>query len=214
MSTDYKRINYAEERFIMDLRELLGLTMYDADNGGGAGETSADAIEETPEGDNVDTVEEPENNTEEKTFTQAELDQIIADRLAREKKKRDDAVKAAEAEAERKRLEEQNDYKTLYEQAQQQAEQAKAEALGIKKSALRTQAGYSEEQAQLLVKLVEGDEDEAIAAAIKLLTATVPTQDTYADPSASNGEKDKPVETDNEEVGRNAVSRVLHKIKL
>src|SRR5690625_3164843 len=168
----------------MDLRELLGLTMYDADNGGGAGETSADAIEETPEGDNVDTVEEPENNTEEKTFTQAELDQIIADRLAREKKKRDDAGKAAEAEGERKRPEEQNEDKTL------------------------------EEQAQLLVKLVESDDDEAIAESIKLLKASVPTQDNYADPSAFNGAKDKPVVTDNEEVGRNAVSRVLHKIKL
>src|SRR5690625_5392831 len=143
----------------MDLRELLGLTMYDADNGGGAGESSADAIEETPEGDNVDTVEEPENNTEEKTFTQAELDQIIADRLAREKKKRDDAVKAAEAEAERKRLEEQNDYKTLYEQAKEEAEQAVQKARGSKKSALLTQAGYSEEQAQLLVKLVERSEE-------------------------------------------------------
>ena len=198
----------------MDLRELLGLTMYDADNGGGAGDSSADAIEETPEGDNVDTVEEPENNTEEKTFTQAELDQIIADRLAREKKKRDDAVKAAEAEAERKRLEEQNDYKTLYEQAKEEAEQAVQKALGIKKSALLTQAGYSEEQAQLLVKLVEGNDDEAIAESIKLLKATVPTQDNYADPSAFNGAKDKPVAVDAEEVGRNAVSRVLHKIRL
>src|SRR5690625_1957610 len=104
----------------MDLRELLGLTMYDADNGGGAGESSADAIEATPEGDNVDTVEEPENNTEEKTFTPAELDQINADRLAREKKKRDDAVKAAEAAAERRRLQEQSDYKTIYEQAKEE----------------------------------------------------------------------------------------------
>ena len=198
----------------MDLRELLGLTMYDADNGGGAGESSADAIEETPEGDNVDTVEEPENNTEEKTFTQAELDQIIADRLAREKKKRDDAVKAAEAEAERKRLEEQNDYKTLYEQAKEEAEQAVQKALGIKKSALLTQAGYSEEQAQLLVKLVEGNDDEAIAESIKLLKATVPTQDNYGDPSAFNGAKAKPETVDKEDVGRDAINRVLNKIKL
>src|SRR5690625_3689558 len=198
----------------MDLRELLGLTMYDADNGGGAGETSADAIEETPEGDNVDTVEEPENNTEEKTFTQAELDQIIADRLAREKKTRDDAVKAAEAEAERKRRKQQNDYKTRYGEAKEEVEQAKQQVLGIKNSAVLTHAGYSEEQAQLLVKLVEGNDDEAIAESINFLKATVPTQDNYADPSAFNGAKDKPVVTDNEEVGRNAVSRVLHKIKL
>src|SRR5690625_2731651 len=58
----------------------------------------------------------------------------------------------AKAEAERIKLEEQNEYKTLYEQALQQAEQAKAEAIGTKKSTLRTAAGYSEEQVGVMTK--------------------------------------------------------------
>ena len=120
----------------------------------------------------------------------------------------------AKAEAERIKLEEQNEYKTLYEQALQQAEQAKAEALGTKKSALLSAAGYSEEQVGLLTKLVEGETDEEIAESIKHLQAAIPAQDKYGDPSAFNGEKAKPKTVDGEEVGRNAVSRVLHKIRL
>lgn len=123
-------------------------------------------------------------------------------------------IERQQEEAKRKELEEKEEYKTLYEQALQQAEQAKQEAIGIKKNALLTQAGYSAEQAKLLVKLVEGDSDEEISESIKLLQATIPVQDKYGDPSAFNGAKEKPKTVDAEELGRNAVSRVLHKIKL
>src|SRR5690625_656683 len=123
-------------------------------------------------------------------------------------------IERKQEEDKRKELEEQNEYKTLYEQAKKDAEQAKQEALNIKKDALLTQAGYSQEQAKLLVKLVEGEDDEEISDSIKQLRAAIPAQDNYADPSAFNGAKEKPKTVDAEEVGRNAVSRVLHKIKL
>ena len=123
-------------------------------------------------------------------------------------------IERQQEEAKRKELEEQNEYKTLYEQALEQAEQAKQEALATKKSALLAQAGYGEEQTKLLAKLVEGETDEEISESIKLLQATIPAQDNYGDPSAFNGAKVKPKTVDNEELGRNAVSRVLHKIRL
>lgn len=123
-------------------------------------------------------------------------------------------IERQQEEAKRKELEEQNEYKTLYEQALQQAEQAKQEALNLRKQSLLTQAGYDENQAKLLVKLVEGDDEETIAESIKQIQSTVPVKDNYADPSAFNGQKSKPKTVDAEELGRNAVSRVLHKIKL
>ena len=43
------------------------------------------------------------------------------------------AIEKEQADAKRKELEEQNEYKTLYEQALQQAEQAKQEALNLRK---------------------------------------------------------------------------------
>lgn len=119
-----------------------------------------------------------------------------------------------QAEEERKRLEEQQNYKELYELEKQKVAQERQVSISIKKGALLAQAGYNEEQAKLLVKLVDGEDDEAIAESIKLLQATVPTQDNYADPSAFNGAKAKPEAVDKEDVGRNAVNRVLNKIRL
>lgn len=116
--------------------------------------------------------------------------------------------------AQRKELEEKEDYKKLYEQALQQAEQSRQESLKVSKSHALLKAGYADEQAKLLVNLVEGEDDETIAESIKRIQATIPVQDNYADPSAFNGAKAKPKTVDAEELGRNAVSRVLHKIKL
>src|SRR5690625_3854026 len=123
-------------------------------------------------------------------------------------------IEKAQKEAERKEMEESEEYKELYEQAQAEVEQAKAETLSIKKNAALANAGYDEDQAKLLIKLVEGDSDEEIEESVEELKTTIPAQDNYGDPSAFNGAKVKPKTVDNEELGRNAVSRVLHKIRL
>src|SRR5690625_1012800 len=123
-------------------------------------------------------------------------------------------IERQQEEAKRKELEETEQYKELYEQALKQAEQAKQEALATKKSAMLAKAGYDDEQTKLLTKLVEGDTDEEISESIKLLQATCPVQDNFGDPNAFNGAKAKPKTVDAEELGRSAVSRVLHKIRL
>lgn len=120
----------------------------------------------------------------------------------------------AKAESERKKLEEQNEYKTLYEQALEQVEQAKQEALITKKSALLSSAGYGEEQTNHLLKLIGGETDEEIAESLAELQKAFPIQDEYGDPSAFNGAKAKPVAVDKEDVGREAINRVLNKIRL
>lgn len=121
-------------------------------------------------------------------------------------------IERAQEEAKRKELEEQNEYKKLYEQALKQAEQAKAESLAIKKSAALVGAGYGDEQAKLLVKLVEGETDEEIAESIKLLKATIPAQDNYGDPNPFNGAKKKPETIDADEIGASMFERVKNKI--
>src|SRR5690625_3060327 len=123
-------------------------------------------------------------------------------------------IEREQEEAKRKELEETEQYKELYEQAIKEKEQARQEALAIRKQALLSQAGYDNEQSKLLVKLVEGDDEESIAESIKQIQSTVPVKDDYADPSAFNGAKAKPKTVDAEELGRSAVSRVLHKIRL
>src|SRR5690625_4309795 len=121
-------------------------------------------------------------------------------------------IERKQEEDKRKELEEQNEYKTLYEQAKKDAEQAKQEALNVKKDALLTQAGYSQEQAKLLVKLVDGEDDEEISESIKQLRAAIPAQDNYADPSAMNGKKDKPETVGADEVGAKVFERIKNKI--
>src|SRR5690625_2937950 len=68
-------------------------------------------------------------------------------------------IEEEQAKAKRQELEEQERYKELYEQALQEKEQARQEALTLRKMGELRQAGYSEEQAKLLVNLVDsGDE--------------------------------------------------------
>lgn len=173
-----------------------------------------------PSGGNTDkidvepTVEEPVNTPDEKTFTQSELERIIADRLARAEKKRDEAVRQERDVAEKARLEEQSEYKALYEKAQEEIESARADALTVKKDSLLSQAGYSAEQVELARRLIDGESDEEIAKSIELLKTTFPTQSQGVDPSPMNGKKDEVRSTDKEEAGRAAVSSFLHKLKL
>lgn len=124
------------------------------------------------------------------------------------------AFETAQAEKERKELEDAENYKALYEGAIEKVKQVEQQALLSKKSALLTQAGYDEQTAKLLIKLVDGEDDETIAESIKVLRTSIPTNGEYGDPGAFNGAKAKPVAVDNEEIGRNAITKVLHKIKL
>jgi len=176
-------------------------------------------VETNEVGSNIDETDSSDEsqNTDEET----KVDNPIP--YARFKEKVDEAnelkkkladIEKAQKEAERKEMEESEEYKELYEQAQAEVEQAKAETLSIKKNAALANAGYDEDQAKLLIKLVEGDSDEEIAESVEELKTTIPAQDNYGDPSAFNGAKVKPKTVDNEELGRNAVSRVLHKIRL
>src|SRR5690625_323235 len=93
-------------------------------------------------------------------------------------------IEKEQAEAKRKELEEQENYKALYEQAMADVEAAKTQVLQTKKQSALTQAGYSAEQLGKLTKLVEGETDEEIAESIKELKTLFPTDVYYGDPSA------------------------------
>src|SRR5690625_5102812 len=168
-------------------------------------ETNIDEATSTDESLNTEEQKEVDNKIPYDRF-KAKVDEANAlkEKLAEIERKQE--------EDKRKELEEQNEYKTLYEQAKKDAEQAKQEALNVKKDALLTQAGYSQEQAKLLVKLVDGEDDEEISESIKQVRAAIPAQDNYADPSAMNGKKDKPETVGADEVGAKVFERIKNKI--
>jgi hypothetical protein len=123
-------------------------------------------------------------------------------------------IKKAQEEAEKAKLEEQNEYKKLYEQAQQELAQIKEAALNAKKDALLAKAGYSDEQIALLRNSITGGTDEEISQSVSQLTAVIPPKPNYVDPSPMNGERDKPEPVDERNIGVDLFKRLKAKGKI
>jgi hypothetical protein len=123
-------------------------------------------------------------------------------------------IKKAQEEAEKAKLEEQNEYKKLYEQAQQELSQIKEAALNAKKDALLAKAGYSDEQIALLRNSITGGTDEEISQSVSQLTAVIPPKPNYVDPSPMNGERDKPEPVDERSIGIDLFKRLKAKGKI
>jgi len=164
--------------------------------------------------ENNEKIDDNDEKVDVKVFTQEDVDRIVKERLDREKKKREEAVKKEREEAEKKLLEEQAQYKELADKYREELEAIKAEALTAKKESILAKAGYSDEQAKLLSKLLEGETDEELADSLKTLQATIPPKQTYVDPSVGNGEKEKPEQKDGTDIGKSMFERLKAKGKI
>lgn len=113
---------------------------------------------------------------------------------------------------ERAKLEEQNEYKALYEKAQQDLEALKTEAINAKKDAMLTQAGYASDQIEVLRNTIVGETDEEITQSIEKLKAVIPPKQNYIDPSPLGGGDGKPRQVGADEVGTKMFQRIKNKI--
>lgn len=150
-----------------------------------------------------------ESVKEEKKFTQADVDRIVKERLARAKKDSDDAEEKA-------RLEEQGAYKELLDKANAEIESLKAE----KAEAIRTKAisdgllakGLSAEEVIKYAKYVDATAktDEELAEAIDNVynDFVVATQAAIKEPSAGFGEGKAPEQKGDDEFGRDLFKRL------
>lgn len=204
----------------MDLREVLMTKLMEADKGSDGGDVElkgdnlngddSEGIDEDVNGEGGDKDvantggtpgKKGDGDDEPKTFTQEELDRIIADRLARERKKQKE-------KAEQERLKEEGKYKELYEKTQQAL-------IATKKAALLKDAGYTEEQVELFTNLLQGETDEELTASLeKLKAANPPFKRNYVDPSEGNGRKQTPPKKDAEEAGKTLFQRLKEKGKV
>src|SRR5699024_688749 len=159
-------------RKYMKTRKFISLNLqYFAEGEVDPNEEEVNKTEEAEKADEVTETETQKEPTDKKedviTLTQAELNKIITDRLARDRKAKeeDDAKKA---------LKEQGEYKELYEQSQQkiaemEAERAKAERDAEIVRTLKSQ-GLTDEQVESHFKWVEksvGEEDDSIEEVVK-----------------------------------------------
>lgn len=177
--------------------------------------------ENEEEKDHESTAEEPENTPKEEKkkveFSpeqQAEVDRIIRDRLAREKKKREEAEEKARLEAERKQLAEQEQYKELAEKLQKELDGYKNQALETKKDLLLANAGYSEKQVEKYRKYIVGETDEELEQAVKALVEDIPPKPKYVDPSPGNSLNAKPEPKDQTEEGRGRIRDLISRGKI
>lgn len=126
-------------------------------------------------------------------------------------KERVKAFEEAQEAAQKKELEDKEEYKTLYQQALNEIETMKSARLDDKKESLLSKAGYNDEQIAKLTKLVDGETDEDINTSIESLKETFPTKPTYVDPSVDNAHRQKPETRDNHDLGRSLFDRIKGK---
>lgn len=114
------------------------------------------------------------SGTSDRTFTQADIDRIIKDRLEQERGKSEKAAQKAQADAEAKVLAEQGKYKELFEKQQAELQTAQSEAKSAATKLLQqqaaTDAGFPLKQSHRL----KGETLEEMVADAKAFLAELP----------------------------------------
>jgi murein L,D-transpeptidase YcbB/YkuD len=121
-------------------------------------------------------------------------------------------------EAERKKLEEQNEFKSLYDKAQAELERLKEEAQTATvekvKTDLLVQAGYTGEQLDRVRKYLHGTDEDSLKASLDEVKADIPPKSSGVDPSVGNTPKQQPKQKDEAEEGRSLYERLKAKGKI
>ncbi len=146
----------------------------ETDTTAAAAGTTATAAEQQP-ANAATTGAEPGNQTEQaRTFSQADLDRIVTERLAKEKAKTEAVLKRAQDDAERKAAEEQGRYQELYTkvQAELEAERNRARAAELANMRRDTAAKFGLPDG--LAKRLQGETPEELERDAQDLLADLP----------------------------------------
>ena len=161
-----------------------------------------DDLKDEPEIEDETTDLDSEETDEDKAFTQAEVDRIVKDRLARERKKQKE-------EEELKQAEEQGKYKELYEKTQEQLAEITRKAL-LESALLK--AGYTEDQIERYSKYIEGEDESEINESVQVLVKDITPGNSKEqlgdDPSPYPAQRKTPAPKDGLEYGKQAYERI------
>lgn len=128
--------------------------------------TPAPATPETP----------PAPKAEEKTFTQADIDRIVKERLDRAEKLSAEKLQKEQEAAEQKRLQEQGEFKTLAEKEKARADQLEAQLKQRDYDALRARVAADHKLPPEWATRLIGDDEAALAEDAKALAKTLVPQ--------------------------------------
>ena len=109
-----------------------------------------------------------------RTFTQADLDRIVAERLERAERKAQEKAEKAKADAEAKALQEQGKFQELFEQAQAKLQEAEERARALELAGIRRDVAARLNLPAGLVDRLRGEDEAAIEADAKALIAALP----------------------------------------
>lgn len=110
----------------------------------------------------------------ERTFTQADVDRIITERLAKERGKAESMATKAREEAERKAAEEQGKYQELYEAAQKRIAETEARLKASEIASIKREVAARLNMPAALANRLQGDDEASIEADAKALLAALP----------------------------------------
>lgn len=133
--------------------------------------------------------------TAEKTFTQADVDRIVRERLQREQGKADQLAQKAREEEAAKALAEQGKYKELFEKQQKELEAAAAKVKAMELQTLRQTVATKVGLPAAFVDRLRGETEAEIEADAKAILAIIP-KPTAPNINASTGGTPAPITTD------------------
>jgi hypothetical protein len=109
-----------------------------------------------------------------KTFTQAEVDNILKDRLARQKAAVEGAAQKAKEQADREAAEKQGEFEKLYKDTLTKFEQAEARARAAELASIKARVGAKLSLPAELMDRLRGETEEEIEADAKTILAVIP----------------------------------------
>lgn len=150
-------------------------------------------LEGTPNDDGGNDKES--DDQDDKKFTQADLERMIGERLARDRKKREEEKRVDD-------LEESQKYKELYEAEKSKREAAEMDRMKVE---LIRAAGYSDDKLEFVKGIVNGSTEEEINASIDGVIAHMPP---HADPNMGNSQRQQPPSQKDSDYGKELFDRI------
>ena len=161
-----------------------------------------DDLKDEPEIEDETTDLDSEETDEDKVFSQSEVDRIVKERLARDRKKQKE-------EDDRKQAEEQGKYKELYEKTQEQLAEITRKAL-LESALLKV--GYTEDQIERYSKYVVGEDESEINESVQDLVEDIKPgnikDELQDEPSPFPSQRKDPQPKDGSEYGKQAYQRI------
>src|SRR5699024_4367788 len=110
--------------------------------------------------------------------------------------------------------EEQIELKAKIDEIDAKIEQYRVNAVQARKEQAMKKFNYDEGQIEKYISFIDGETVEEIESSVLKLTDDIAPNNYFGDPSINNGAAAKPKAVDKREIGRNAVKRIMSKIRL